>query len=278
MADPKSVELISLDVIEGATQASTTDDLNWGAVKKADEKVTLEATTKPNDEAAAEKIQWTGGDAVTGTKKKRTVSRGTSAKTEVKAKIAEVEKKKVIWILWVTIENKITGTTPANAVQFGTRYDGTEDLGAKSYDAGKKAVGKIVPIGTIAPAGAGAIFTTGWGFHRDRWCHDFVDGANGSYFDAAWTDDTSNAAFQVLTPDAADKIYDRDAPNCGQFEGATVKWQTYNNFRQFVKWKGDMASEHKEWYWKAIWEAGQTPEITMKVIGQGTIKLPDTAP
>src|SRR5262249_44081746 len=42
-ADPKSVELIDLKVIDGAAQASATDDLNWGAVKKADAKVTLEA-------------------------------------------------------------------------------------------------------------------------------------------------------------------------------------------------------------------------------------------
>ena len=51
-----------------------------------------------------------------------------------------------IWVLWATVEIKTIGTTPPNAVQFNMLYDMTEFLGARSFNGGNTAVGKVVPI------------------------------------------------------------------------------------------------------------------------------------
>jgi hypothetical protein len=67
-------------------------------------------------------------------------------------------------VLWATVSIQTTGTTPPNAVQFGTLYDGTENLGAKLYANGTVGVGKVVPIAQLAPKGIGQVLTNGWAF------------------------------------------------------------------------------------------------------------------
>ena len=168
------------------------------------------------------------------------------------------------------------GKTPANAVQFGTRYDGTENLGAQSYNNDTVAVGKVVPIGTISPSGVKNIVSSGFTFERQRMSHDFDDGVKSTtYWDTTWQPDTSYSQYQNLTPDVNDQIFDRDAPNIAQF-GNTDSSETYNNFRQWITWNSQVASDqYTEWYWQGRWKNGENPEITLKDVGTGTISLPD---
>lgn len=280
VANPKSVELVDLKVT-GAQKAGATDESNWGAIKKADAKVTLEATTKPDTEDAAANITWTGGDTVKDTNKQRTVSRAASAKTVMQAKIGTVEKAKSIWVLWATVEVKTKEKTPALAAQLKTIPDGTDNLGAvtwKTKDGVMQARGKICAVATITPAGAGAVFTTGWGCHRSRWCHDFENGAKDSPYDTDWVDDTSDAPWKVETPDANDMIYDVDGPNMiGSAPTSMVTtMERYANFAQYVKWNGEFASSSAYWYYQARWEKAKNPQITLNEVSTGALNpLPD---
>ena len=272
-------ELKSVKVTAGATQTNVTGAKNWAAVKKANAHAMVEATIAPDIEVIANLISWSGGEAVEGKPKQCKVSKATSAKTNVKATLGSVSKDLDVWILWCSITVKTSGTTPPNAVQFGSRYDGTENLGAKSYDSGGKARGKVVPIATITPSGVHAVVKAGWEFKRDRWCHDFKNGVKSTtYYENAWTDDTSGASFKNETPDSNDKIYDRDAPSIGL--GTYDEYETYSNFRQFVEWNSELCSGKGAgglWYWKATWDKGQTPKVTLKEVGTGNIALPTAA-
>jgi hypothetical protein len=181
------------------------------------------------------------------------------------------------------VANLTSGTTPANAVQFGARYDGTENLGARSYNSGKSAVGKVVPVATITPAGVNAVVKSGWAFRRERISRDWVDGVKQTavnYWNTTWQDDTSAAAFQMLTPDSDDKIYDRDAPSVWGTGGND--YETYNNFREWIEWNGmspnETCSDKAEWYWKAVWVKSGTPQIQMTDVGTGNIALPADSP
>jgi len=290
---PNSGELLSITVTSGATQTNVTGAKNWAAIKSAGSTVGIQATYKPNVAAVANLIVWTGGTPVAGDNSQSTVDKGTSARTTVTAAIGDPLAKDLdVWILWVTITVEVAGTTPANAVQFGASYDATENLGGRSYAGGTVAVGKVVPVGTISPAGAGAVVTGGWNFRRDRWFKSFADGVvtpgpgspNG-ITDAGWVDDTSFAVFQRLTPDANDKIYDRDAPNVARF-GNTTDTQVYANFREYVQWNPTAAetaartpttSDYALWYWKGRWQVASAPQITLKDAGTGNIVLPAAA-
>jgi len=185
-----------------------------------------------------------------------------------------------VWVLWATVTILTSGTTPANAVQFGARYDGTENLGAQSYDAGNKAVGKVVPVALITPAGVHDIVKSGWAFKRERMSHDWADGEKYTppkfgmdYWNTTWLDDTSSPSFQALIPDEKDKIYDRDAPNIGAF-GAN-DYETYNNFREWIEWNADTCSDKANWYWQGRWQKSATPQVTLKDVGTGDILLPE---
>jgi hypothetical protein len=275
---PKSVKLLGLTVTSGATQEDVTGTTSWAAVKtNAGDKVIAQASIQPDNQDAAAKIQWTNGSAVAGNAKQRSVDKGTSVETLVTAKIGSDQYSVDIWILWVTITNKMDGTTPPNAVQFGATYDATENLGAIAYDGGTVAVGKLVPIGKITPAGVHNIVRAGWTFRRDRWTHDFNDGVKDSaYFDNDWRGDDSDELFQVLTPDTNDQIYDRDAPNIASF-GNKDSSETYKNFRQWIQWHLEPASDYGAWCFQGRWKVDQTPQITLKEIAQGAIALPATA-
>lgn len=98
------------------------------------------------------------------------------------------------------------------------------------------------------------------------------------YFHTNWSDDTSDASQQVLTPDVDDKIYDRDSPNIARF-GATSCEEQYVNFRQWIEWNGQpVCREFAYWSWKGKWKAGGQPEnIILKAVSGSLIALPDTA-
>ncbi len=191
-------------------------------------------------------------------------------------------------VVWGTVSIQRTGTTPANAVQFGTLYDETENLGGQLYDGGAIGVGKVVPIAQLSPVGinANASIKTGWSFRRERWFHTFQDETQAGFNDPTWTNDTSSSGVQNLTPDTNDKIYDRDAPNVAIFYAISCT-EVYANFHQWVEWNGVRASggnpgndsfpDAAKWHWRAKWQASATPNIILKDVDVGYITLPSTA-
>lgn len=281
---PLACKLVSITVIKNATQTHVTGAKNWATVKKATDEVIVEATTTPNTEDCWASINWSGDSGSPGDKpNQRKLSRAASKKLHIEAELGGVKDTLDVWVLWATVTILTSGTTPTNAVQFGARYDGTENLGAKTYDGGKKAVGKVVPVATITPAGVHNVVKAGWAFRRNRWSHDWADGAKyeppaftADYWNTGWTDDTSAASFQKLTPDNNDKIYDRDAPNIGAF--GTNDYETYNNFEEWIEWSGLVAdetcSDKKGWYWQARWQKSASPQVTLADVGTGSIPLP----
>jgi hypothetical protein len=279
---PESCKLVSLTVIKNATQTNVTGAKNWAAIKKSTDEVIVQATTTPNTEACWQKINWSGdsGDAVPGKPNQRKLSRSASKKFHVQAELGGVSDSVDVWILWATVKINTTGTTPANAVQNGADEDGTENLGARSFDNGKQAVGKVVPEAKITPAGVHNVVKSGWEFKRERMSHDWNDGAKASegegetdYWNTTWVDDTSYAQWLKLTPDNDDKIYDNDSPNISAFGNTDA--ETYNNFRQWIKWAGDDCSDKAEWYWQGRWKKSANPQVTLKDVGTGNIHLPD---
>lgn len=259
---PNSGELVGITVSSGATQTNvsqTSDYPNWAAVKSSGNQVIINATVKPNTVDAANLIQWTNGDAVAEDNTVRTVDKSISAMTAVTAIIGEVPAQEVdIWILWATIVNQMTGTTPPNATQFGKLDDGTENLGTVQYSDGNWASGKVCPVGTITPPGSHNVAKDGWSFKRDKWRHDFRDGTkNSDRYDTTWQGDDSNVYFLKLNPDIDDKIYDLDGPSIGNF-GVLDSYERYDNFRQYIQWNGEMCSDYAGWYWQARWKKNGT--------------------
>jgi hypothetical protein len=191
-----------------------------------------------------------------------------------------------VWILWATIVNTTTGSTPANAVQYGpTDYDGTQNLGAHLYYDGNAAVGKVIPVATITPPGVNAVVKAGWYFNRRRFCADFDDGLPyKKYWDSAWQDDTSDPDFLKLTPDASDNIYDNDGPNIAVFSGADDSCEANDNFQQFVTWNGSssgtdttgICSDFAPWCWQARAKESATPNVTFMIVNTGSLSLPGT--
>lgn len=271
---PLAVKLVKITVIRHATQTNVTGAKNWATVKKSSDDVIVEATTAPNNnEDEWKQIKWGGdsGSAVSGKSNQRKLSRAAAKKYHVEAELGGVKDDLDVWVLWATVTNKTTGTTPANAVQFGARYDGTEKLGAQSYDGGNSAVGKIVPVAKIEPAGVHAVVKSGWSFEREKFRRDFKDGAkHAARWDTSWQPDTSYASFQMLTPDANDQIYDRDAPNIANF-GVVDSYERYDNFREWVQWNGTRCSDNEGWYWKARWKKDKSPQVTLKEVSSGQI-------
>lgn len=273
-------KLVKLTVIQNATQTNVTGAKNWATVKKSTDDVIVEATTTPNNnEEEWKQISWSGdsGTAVPGKPNQRKLSRATSTKLHVEAELGGVKDNVDVWVLWATVTNLVSGTTPANAVQFGSRYDGTENLGAKSYDSGNKAVGKVVPVAQITPAGVHDVVKSGWAFKREVKSHFWTDGVKLAGEPRAWSVDWANddslASFQKLAPDPDDKIYDRDAPNIGAF--GTNDAERYDNFRQWIEWNSENCSDKAQWYWQGRWQKSATPQITLKDVGAGNIALPE---
>ena len=273
--------LNSLTVIRNATQTNVTGAKNWATVKQSTGDVIVKVTTTPNTSDAWKMITWSGdtGSAVPGHLNQRSLSRAASQKLHVEAALGGQSDSVDVWVLWATVTILTTGTTPANAVRYGRRYDKTENLGAQSYDSGTKAVGKAVPVAEITPKGVHDVVKTGWAFRRQMqgrsWDDGVKDTADARFFKAKFedVDDTSDGSFQKLTPDADDKIYDRDAPNVAGF--GTTDSEIYYNFRQWIEWNGEHSSDYAKWYWQGRWQKSATPQIILKDVGTGNITLPD---
>ncbi len=273
-------KLVSVTVVANAKATDVAK--NWACVKKATDDVVVEAKTDPDTPDTWKQIKWSGdsGDPVPDKPNRRKLPRSASKKYHVVAELGGMTDQLDVWVLWATVEIRTTGTTPANAVQFGAKYDATENLGARVFNGGNEARGKVVPVATITPAGVNGVVKSGWAFRRERMTHDWDDGVKSSpgngktdYWNTAWVDDTSFAEYQKLIPDGDDKIFDRDAPNITGFGKKTS--ETYNNFRQWAEWGGETCSDKAEWYWRGRWEKAKAPQVTLKDVGTGSRALPD---
>jgi hypothetical protein len=270
---PDACKLVSITVILNATQTDVTGDKNWATVKKATDDVIVEATTDPNTEACWKQINWSGDSGSPGDKaNQRKLSRADSRKFHVEAELGGVKDHVDVWVLWADLVILTSGKTPTNAVQFGSRYDGTENLGARNFDRGNQARGKVVPVATITPAGVHDIVQAGWAIKREKLGHRAGDGVYSKHW-TVWTDDTSAAGLQRLIPDNDDKIYDRDAPSIGK-AGYVKTGEAYINFQQWVEWNGEKCSDNANWYWNAHWEKSSSPRVSLKDVGTGHIVLP----
>ena len=206
------IKINTVTVDSGATQTNVTGTKNWAAVK-SDGEVTIEASILPNDVQESElpegAVTWTNANPVSGHPLQATRSKSQSEHKTVTATCGNSSDYVDLWILWSTIEIKMTGTTPANAVQFGFFYDGTENLGAIIWDGGTQANGKVIPIGTITPSNIQNVVKDGWGFEREVWQHTFIDGAkvdDEEHWNTKWEPDTSYPVCQNLEPDSNGKI------------------------------------------------------------------------
>ena len=199
--------LTGLAITEGATQTGVNTSAHpstWVGVKKADANIVFEATIAgPYDGI----VQWTGAQAMPSDNRKATLSRAQTNHVAVKAKAGDKEKTLDVWVMWATIEIKMTGQTPDFARPFGTvLYDKTENLGLRTYllaDQTTALVGKVVPIATLNPVGIGDVLSCNrvdsighpaadaLEFLRKRQSRVFVDGqvftgTNGSTRGDTW--------------------------------------------------------------------------------------------
>ena len=136
-------------------------------------------------------------------------------------------------------------------------FPGPDQYGAyevQSFSMGKNARGQIVAIAKLLPSGVGKIIDaakkhTLFSIRRQLTAHDYVDGAPNKHKKSFgdWLDDTL-LAMQVLTSVSNDELYETDAPD---LPVATQTAETYNNFRQWLEWDGQLCSNYAYWYFQA---------------------------
>ena len=291
-----SCKLVRLTVVSHATRDNVTGARNWAAVRSDTDDVIVEATTEPNTQACWSQIKWSGdaGSPVVGRANQRRLSRGTSRRYHVQAELGGKSDSLDVWIIWATIEIRMTGQVPQNSAQFHpSMRDQTQRLGAVTYESmsgnmyGQTYVNnigasaKVALVATLTPNGINEVVTSGWSFRRELWVHTWVNGrpeppgtARLSQWTTAWIDDTSNADWLRLTPDGGDRIYDLDAPD---IRHSLRSYEGYNNFRQWIEWNGEMCSDYAPWFWQVRWQAhrDQSKQILLNQAGNGNITLPD---
>jgi hypothetical protein len=276
--------LVRITVISGATQKNVVGPKNWACIKSDDGDVLVEATTHPNTMEVWSDIKWSfdSGTEVPGFPNRRRIPRSLSKRYHVVASLGGADDELNLWVLWASVTILTSGTRPANAPPFKELYDGTEILGARSYENGENAVGKVVAVGLITPPKVHTVVRAGWDFQREVIRRDFFNGSPwGGRWDSTWRNDHAKSGdFQAIVPDSDDKIYDRDAPNIehpGAIHDDQGRWhpgvssERYDNFRQWVEWNGAKCSDWAKWYWKARWKKDQSPQVTLKEVGLGEI-------
>lgn len=281
---PFACQLVSLTVVSGASQTNVSGPHHWAAVKRAGQNIIVQANTNPDTPACWSRITWSGdsGSPVAGHANQRQFSRANVARFDVRAELGGVAEDLTLWVIWAQVQILTTGRRPHNAQAHppAPMGDGSDNLGAIEYTnfaQQRQVAGKIVAVATIQPAGIHNFVTGGWVLKRERWTHDWVDGARNSpgnghsnQWNTAWVDDTLTG-MSVLTPDLDDKVYDTDAPNLGM---AAHDYETYNNFRQWLEWNNERASDSAPWFFQARW---QNNRVTTKDVGTGNIQLPNTS-
>ena len=139
--------------------------------------------------------------------------------------------------------------------------------------------GRVVSVATLSPRGLSEVVKSGWSFKRQVQAHDWANGdkqkgpKHPKSWARTWADDTSDKRYLRLIPDSDDKIYDSDAPDIL----ITIRsFETYNNFRQWIEWNGDMCSDYAFWHWQACWKKYRNPDRQIRLcdLGTGLIRLP----
>jgi hypothetical protein len=268
------VKVTGITIVSGATQSGVTGASNWAAVKSNDYAI-AQVSIDPDTAAAATRITWSTGEAVTGQPKQRKIPLSSSAKITVKATgndDAHTSASLDLWVLWATIDIQTSGSKPAGAPNF-SHLDGTQTLGPVTYG-NLWGAGKMCGVVKLTPSGVGAVVTSGWDIKRDRISRDYVDsGKSLAYWEETWHDDDTTDADESLTPDTQDQLYVIDNPNVGP--AATFECETNNNFREYLYWNGRTASDYAPWHYHAKWQvAGGVQTISPNDVGTGAMTLP----
>ena len=299
------VELKTIELVSGATSNNVIPPYTWATVKNTNstpQYVVVRAELNP---AIAESglstnfITWSGGESVTNHPFQRKVSKQNAAHTQVIATCGEMNATGDVWVIWADLEIRMTGTTwdTPNSARFEDEYDETEDLGIKLYNyhltgdtniISRGAVGKVIPIGKLQPAGINEITTNSWTIERHKWRHDFKDGAVWTQrWDNAWTPDTTDyEPFMKFNPDNSNQIYDLDSPTIAKYQGlsgyVTDSCERYNHFRQWVAWNGEKCSDYSLWFWFARWKYTNDPNTDLQIaytnLGTGNPEFPPNVP
>ncbi len=285
---PKSVKLLSLKVVAGATQTNVIGATNWADVKLAGAVVTALASIQPDNQDAAAQIQWTNGSAVAGDATQRVVDKSISAMTPVTAQIGTDLYTVNIWIIWATVTIQISGNAAAdnncpeltgNGGNWDATYGGGNALGVKDHDSlpgltYAYTIGQMQATCKLTPAGIGKVISTSvWKIKRTK---ESVGWDNGGHYtkksdpttwaggpslsNPAGTNDISQAFALDLDPTSGgsvDTIYDEDAPGCSSnLDGITIyrTSEYYGNFTQFVTVTLDLettCSDNAVWSYQA---------------------------
>jgi len=300
------VELQSIELVSGAMSSNVVPPHTWATVKNINATpgyVVLRAAFNP---AIAESafsdgfVAWTGGEPVTGHPLQRRVSKDVSVHTQVVATCGNMSVTGDVWVVWAELEIRMTGSTTntPNSARFGNYYDKSEDLGIKLYNytmpdtnvvISRAAAGKVVPIGQLQPEGINAITTNGWTIERQKWRHDYKDGAVWTQrWDNAWTPDTTDyVPYRKFNPDNLNRIYDLDSPGIAKFQAGiegivTNSCERYDHFRQWVTWNETQCSDYSLWYWYARWKDTNDPnsdlQITLTNLATGNPDFPTNVP
>lgn len=175
------------------------------AVKKSGEKVVLKATTDPDEAGAWALIDWAGGDAVAANK--RSVSKGSSGKTDVTATVGTSSATKKVVVVWVTITNfNTTGPKPTDSdvdVDVCWGADATKACNGGHTQA---------TVDSVDADTFGVTFE--WKQTAEATWWKKVGGTWTKGGDtAAGSDDSPNAAWCDVTPSATGHIYTTDTPD-----------------------------------------------------------------
>lgn len=271
---PTPCQLVSLTVIQNATQTNVTGAKNWAAVKKATDEVIVQATTTPNTDACWNQIVWSGdsGSAVPGHANQRKLSRASSRHFHVVASLGGVSDHVDVWVLWadlvVTIGagDTIDTGNDASGLAAGHKWPaalgGGNKLGPISCEGTTLnygyTIGKMQAKATLTPAGIEDVVRRTWHMKRTKTKKAFDNGIlTSSATNAA---DTSGAAWVDEDPKSGTstrEIYDLDGPGCSNtLPGTMVKHtaEIYENFVQYVSVTLDAevrCSDDKQWSYVA---------------------------
>jgi hypothetical protein len=258
----------------GVTQSGVTGANNWVAVMSFSGNVTITAAVTPYTPDIEAAISWSGGTPVSGNNLQRTVSLTSSAQTPVTASIAGSSATADIWVIWGSIsilaangESDPQGNEkpePGNSVYFSSITDHSIFLGPTSgHDpqspSTPEAWLKYVAVCQLTPSGIHTVLSSGFNMSRSQDSVTWEDGSPWGGSDGntggSYINDTSYAQLQSDVPDTNDCIYDDDAPAAEQY-GATSKWETYTNFKEFAQWNSTQISGITGFYMSGVWLAG----------------------
>lgn len=170
--DPEP-SLHDLIVAENATQKHVRNgdgEDNWVAVKHATERVIVEVTTSPNDEATWSKVVWSGKDLepVPGHTNRRSLSRSAVGTFSVSAELSGTKLELTVWVFWadLVLTMRTTDTLDAGNGAAWLEPDANETNNLRggpvwqSRFGGGKQLGIFSAEDKMAPIGHMAVFMT----------------------------------------------------------------------------------------------------------------------